>query len=145
MYLTVQCAKPLDAVIVNTNRPSGGNAKDNKKGGMADNADLSTASHNSVAMPNPYAFGTIGHMQHPRYWDPNWADNSQEQTNEERRLFNYLMRNYDTNIRPIKNSSMAIHIRLGITLAQIFDLVWKCSIQGIFVTKDLIIFQLIFA
>ncbi|KAI2808030.1 hypothetical protein BLOT_005972 [Blomia tropicalis] len=122
LYMIVQCAKPLDAVIVNTNRPSGGNAKDNKKGGMADNADLSTASHNSVAMPNPYAFGTIGHMQHPRYWDPNWADYSQEQTNEERRLFNYLMRNYDTNIRPIKNSSMAIHIRLGITLAQIFDL-----------------------
>ncbi|KAH9493854.1 hypothetical protein DERF_014582 [Dermatophagoides farinae] len=49
-------------------------------------------------------------------------DYSNDQTNDERRLFNYLMRNYDNTIRPLKNASKPINIRLGITLTQIFDL-----------------------
>lgn len=103
------------AAIVNTNRQGSSSTKPKAQ----DSADLSTASHNSVAMPNPYS----QNQQHPKYWDPNWADYSNEQMNDERRLFNYLMRNYDINIRPLKNSSHAVNIRLGVTLAQIFDLV----------------------
>jgi hypothetical protein len=33
------------------------------------------------------------------------------------------MRNYDNTVRPVKNASDAVVIRLGITLTQIFDLV----------------------
>ena len=51
------------------------------------------------------------------------VDYDQEQTNDERRLFNYLMRNYDSTVRPVLNASSPINIRLGITLTQIFDLV----------------------
>ena len=51
-------------------------------------------------------------------------DYSNEQNNDERRLFNYLMRNYDNTIRPVHNASKPINIRLGITLTQIFDLVY---------------------
>lgn len=53
----------------------------------------------------------------------NPEDYSNEQTNDERRLYNYLMRNYDNTIRPVYNAYHAINIRLGITLTQIFDLV----------------------
>lgn len=54
--------------------------------------------------------------------DYNAEDYAHEQTNEERRLFNYLMRNYDNTIRPVLNASTPVTIRLGITLVQIFDL-----------------------
>lgn len=47
----------------------------------------------------------------------------ERQTNEERRLVEYLMRNYDNSIRPVRNSNNPVVIRLGITLTQIFDLV----------------------
>ncbi|XP_053210703.1 neuronal acetylcholine receptor subunit alpha-9-II-like isoform X2 [Panonychus citri] len=46
------------------------------------------------------------------------------QTNDERRLLNYLMRNYEKNSRPVKNAKSPIVVRLGITLTQIFDLEW---------------------
>lgn len=46
-----------------------------------------------------------------------------DQTNDEKRLLKYLMRNYDRSIRPVKNASTPVVIRLGITLTQIFDLV----------------------
>jgi len=45
------------------------------------------------------------------------------QSNDERRLVDYLMRNYDNSIRPVKDASNPVIIRLGITLTQIFDLV----------------------
>ena len=45
------------------------------------------------------------------------------QTNDEKKLLNYLMRNYDKRIRPVKNVSSPVLIRLGITLTQIVDLV----------------------
>lgn len=40
----------------------------------------------------------------------------------EKRLLDALMRNYDASVRPVKNSSEPVVIRLGITLTQIFDL-----------------------
>ncbi|GFQ82562.1 hypothetical protein TNCT_18621 [Trichonephila clavata] len=40
----------------------------------------------------------------------------------EKRLVDKLMRGYDNSVRPVKNASHAIVIRLGITLTQIFDL-----------------------
>lgn len=50
-----------------------------------------------------------------------------DQTNDEKRLLKYLMRNYDRSIRPVKNASTPVVIRLGITLTQIFDLVSETS------------------
>lgn len=55
------------------------------------------------------------------------SESEDDQTNDEKRLLNYLMRNYDRSIRPVKNASTPVVIRLGITLTQIFDLV---SIAG---------------
>lgn len=49
-------------------------------------------------------------------------DGFEKQTNDEKRLLQYLMRNYDPNIRPLRDSSSPVIIRLGITLTQIFDL-----------------------
>ncbi|KAH9370193.1 hypothetical protein HPB48_019372 [Haemaphysalis longicornis] len=42
---------------------------------------------------------------------------------QEKRLVDWLMRDYDADVRPVKNSSEPVIIRLGITLTQIFDLV----------------------
>ncbi|XP_064474752.1 neuronal acetylcholine receptor subunit alpha-10-like isoform X2 [Ornithodoros turicata] len=42
--------------------------------------------------------------------------------NDEKRLLETLMRGYDNSVRPVKNSSDPVIIRLGITLTQIFDL-----------------------
>ncbi|XP_054152688.1 neuronal acetylcholine receptor subunit alpha-10-like [Oppia nitens] len=52
----------------------------------------------------------------------NTLDVSNLRTNDERRLVDYLMTNYDNNIRPVLNASQPVIIRLGITLTQIFDL-----------------------
>ncbi len=49
-------------------------------------------------------------------------DNFEEQVNDEKRLLRYLMRNYDSSVRPVRDSSSPVIIRLGITLTQIFDL-----------------------
>lgn len=51
------------------------------------------------------------------------SESEDDQTNDEKMLLNYLMRNYDRSIRPVKNASNPVVIRLGITLTQIFDLV----------------------
>ncbi|GFX60774.1 hypothetical protein TNCV_4977501 [Trichonephila clavipes] len=45
----------------------------------------------------------------------------------EKRLVDKLMRGYDNSVRPVKNASHAIVIRLGITLTQIFDLIVSAS------------------
>ena len=42
---------------------------------------------------------------------------------EESRLLNYLMANYDREVRPVYNASQAVVVRVGITLTQIFDMV----------------------
>ena len=49
-------------------------------------------------------------------------------TNDERKLVEYLLKNYDNSIRPVRNASHPVMIRLGITLTQIFDLVIKVSL-----------------
>ena len=49
-------------------------------------------------------------------------DNFEEQVNDEKRLLAYLMRHYDSSVRPVRDSSSPVVIRLGITLTQIFDL-----------------------
>lgn len=49
-------------------------------------------------------------------------DAFEKQTNDEKKLLQYLMRNYDPNVRPLRDSSAPVIIRLGITLTQIFDL-----------------------
>eukprot|EP00090_Calanus_glacialis_P013356 TRINITY_DN21999_c0_g1_i1.p1 TRINITY_DN21999_c0_g1~~TRINITY_DN21999_c0_g1_i1.p1 ORF type:complete len:548 (-),score=90.05 TRINITY_DN21999_c0_g1_i1:452-2095(-) len=41
---------------------------------------------------------------------------------EESRLLNYLMANYDREVRPVYNASKAVVVRVGITLTQIFDM-----------------------
>jgi nicotinic acetylcholine receptor len=57
--------------------------------------------------------------------EKNISDSELTQSNDERRLVEYLMRNYDNNIRPVKDASTPVIIRLGITLTQIFDLVFN--------------------
>ena len=42
---------------------------------------------------------------------------------EESRLLNYLMSNYDREVRPVYNASQKVVVRVGITLTQIFDMV----------------------
>ncbi|CAG0885889.1 unnamed protein product [Darwinula stevensoni] len=42
--------------------------------------------------------------------------------NDEKRLLDYLMRGYDRDVRPVRNASRPIQIKLGITLTQIFDM-----------------------
>ena len=69
-------------------------------------------------------------------------DAFEKQTNDEKRLLQYLMRNYDPNVRPLRDSSAPVIIRLGITLTQIFDLdeknqvlttnVWLDQVKGFF-------------
>ncbi|KAH6940067.1 hypothetical protein HPB50_024615 [Hyalomma asiaticum] len=44
------------------------------------------------------------------------------QLSHEKRLMDTLLRHYDASVRPVKNSSEPVIIRLGITLTQIFDL-----------------------
>jgi len=41
---------------------------------------------------------------------------------EESRLLNYLMSNYDREVRPVYNASQKVVVRVGITLTQIFDM-----------------------
>lgn len=49
--------------------------------------------------------------------------NDSVEYNEEKSLLDKLMRGYDPDVRPIRNSSLAIVIKLSITLTQIFDMV----------------------
>ncbi len=41
----------------------------------------------------------------------------------EQRLMNYLLRNYERSVRPVKNASDTVFVRMGLTLTQIFDMV----------------------
>lgn len=71
-------------------------------------------------------------------------DNFEEQINDEKRLLAYLMRHYDSSVRPVRDSSSPVVIRLGITLTQIFDLdeknqvlttnIWLDQVRIFFVT-----------
>ena len=51
----------------------------------------------------------------------------QEDDNEplpvEQKLMNHLLRNYERSVRPVKNASDTVHVRMGLTLTQIFDMV----------------------
>lgn len=52
-------------------------------------------------------------------------ENGMPEYSHEKRLVDKIMYGYDNTVRPVKNASDAIVIRLGITLTQIFDLVRK--------------------
>ena len=43
----------------------------------------------------------------------------------EQRLMNHLLRNYERSVRPVKNASDTVFVRMGLTLTQIFDMVSK--------------------
>jgi len=42
---------------------------------------------------------------------------------DEQRLMKYLLRNYEKSVRPVRNASTAILVKLGLTLTHILDLV----------------------
>ena len=42
---------------------------------------------------------------------------------DEQRLMNYLFQGYERTVRPVRNASTAVVIRMGLTLTQIFDMV----------------------
>ena len=48
---------------------------------------------------------------------------SHEDMPDEQRLMRYLFRNYEKTVRPVRNASTAVEIRMGLTMAQIFDMV----------------------
>lgn len=48
-----------------------------------------------------------------------------EQTDEQRLLYT-LLRGYEKSVRPVRNASTPIVVRLGITLTHLFDLV-RCN------------------
>ncbi|KAL1422278.1 hypothetical protein MTO96_022155 [Rhipicephalus appendiculatus] len=54
----------------------------------------------------------------------------------EKRLMDSLLRHYDASVRPVKNSSEPVIIRLGITLTQIFDLDEKSQVLTTIVWLD---------
>lgn len=54
----------------------------------------------------------------------------------EKRLMDSLLRHYDASVRPVKNSSEPVIIRLGITLTQIFDLDEKNQVLTTIVWLD---------
>nr|KAG5703101.1 hypothetical protein BaRGS_012163 [Batillaria attramentaria] len=41
---------------------------------------------------------------------------------DEQRLLNYIMRGYEKSVRPVRNASTPVVIRMGLTLTQIFDM-----------------------
>ncbi|CAF0965198.1 unnamed protein product [Rotaria sordida] len=47
---------------------------------------------------------------------------------DEQRLLYFLMRNYSNNVRPVRNASLPVPVKLGLTLTQIFDMMEKNQI-----------------
>ncbi|UJR35588.1 hypothetical protein I4U23_028340 [Adineta vaga] len=47
---------------------------------------------------------------------------------DEQHLLYFLMKNYSNNVRPVRNASMPVPIKLGLTLTQIFDMMEKNQI-----------------
>ncbi|CAF1197274.1 unnamed protein product [Rotaria magnacalcarata] len=47
---------------------------------------------------------------------------------DEQRLLFFLMRNYSNNVRPVRNASLPVPVKLGLTLTQIFDMMEKNQI-----------------
>ena len=41
----------------------------------------------------------------------------------EQRLMNILLRHYERSVRPVKKASDTVHVLMGLTLTQIFDMV----------------------
>lgn len=38
-------------------------------------------------------------------------------------MLNYLCRNYSNSVRPVRNASLPVPVKLGLTLTQVFDMV----------------------
>ncbi|CAF3648475.1 unnamed protein product [Adineta steineri] len=56
--------------------------------------------------------------------------NNQTHTNcsDEQRLLYFLMKNYSNSVRPVRNASKPVPVKLGLTLTQIFDMIEKNQI-----------------
>ena len=44
---------------------------------------------------------------------------------DEQRLMTYILNGYEKSVRPVRNASTAVKIKMGMTLGQIFDMVGK--------------------
>ena len=42
---------------------------------------------------------------------------------DEQRLMTYILNGYEKSVRPVRNASTAVKIKMGMTLGQIFDMV----------------------
>lgn len=42
---------------------------------------------------------------------------------DEQRLMNYILKGYEKSVRPVRNASTAVKIKMGLTMTQIFDMV----------------------
>ncbi|CAF4918226.1 unnamed protein product, partial [Rotaria magnacalcarata] len=47
---------------------------------------------------------------------------------DEQRLLYFLMKNYSNSVRPVRNASLPVPIKLGLTLTQVFDMIEKNQI-----------------
>ncbi|CAF3490687.1 unnamed protein product [Adineta steineri] len=47
---------------------------------------------------------------------------------DEQRLLYFLLKNYSNNVRPVRNASLPVPVKLGLTLTQIFDMMEKNQI-----------------
>lgn len=68
---------------------------------------------------------TVDHQPLPqlRYQKALRPEERQGNLPDEQRLLNYIMRGYEKSVRPVRNASTPVVIRMGLTLTQIFDMV----------------------
>jgi nicotinic acetylcholine receptor len=55
---------------------------------------------------------------------------------EEQRLFSHLLTNYEKSVRPVRNASTIVVVKLGMTLTNIFDIDEKSQVLTINVWLD---------
>lgn len=82
--------------------------------------------HRSKARESPFKSKAESQDQGSDLHSSDSSDNEEvdiRQTNHERKLLAYLMRDYDKSIRPVRDAKSPVVIKLGITLTQIVDLV----------------------
>ncbi|PVD19805.1 hypothetical protein C0Q70_20296 [Pomacea canaliculata] len=67
---------------------------------------------------------TVDHQPLPqlRYQKALRPEERQGNLPDEQRLLNYIMRGYEKSVRPVRNASTPVVIRMGLTLTQIFDM-----------------------
>jgi hypothetical protein len=56
--------------------------------------------------------------------DENYVDEEREP--DEQKLMNHILRGYEKSVRPVRNATSTVLIKMGLTMTQIFDMVCNC-------------------